>query len=57
VGLRRWTQSSNDKAYNLGARGEMDIKGKGKMFTYWLDAPPSQATETTIVSVTEVNLQ
>jgi hypothetical protein len=57
VGLRRWTQSSNDKAYNLGARGEMDIKGKGKMFTYWLDAPPSQATETTIVSVTDVNLQ
>jgi len=35
----------------------MDIKGKGKMFTYWLDAPKNQKGDATIVAVTDVNLQ
>jgi class 3 adenylate cyclase len=48
---------SSQSDYNLSARGEMDIKGKGKMFTYWLDAPKNQKGDATIVAVTDVNLQ
>ena len=26
-----------EKHYNLTPRGELDVKGKGVMYTYWLD--------------------
>ncbi|KAK3251527.1 hypothetical protein CYMTET_39135 [Cymbomonas tetramitiformis] len=32
-------QANETKKYNLTPRGEMNIKGKGKMYTYWLDSP------------------
>jgi hypothetical protein len=33
------------------ARGEMDIKGKGSMFTYWLNADALNARESIPVPV------
>ena len=48
-GLRReWAPQTSEKHYNLCARGKTNIKGKGNMFTYWLDTSPQEPTEQVI---------
>jgi hypothetical protein len=32
---------TSENQYNLCARGKINIKGKGSMFTYWLDSSPN----------------
>jgi hypothetical protein len=46
-------QASTETRYNLHARGEVDMKGKGSMFTWWLsrgrlDTTPNAPTEQAI---------
>lgn len=49
-------RQSSESDYNLSVRGEMDIKGKGKMFTYWLDPIHEEEADATIIGVTQNTL-
>ena len=46
---------SCEKDYNLTPRGELVVKGKGVMYTYWLDPVPEDVPTSPSKQIPEIN--